>query len=696
MDRIFVFSPIALAIGIAVYFQLPFEPPAIVTFPIALTVGLGLLLFVFTIQRDAMRISGILLLCAVVGFAAAQGRTMVVAAPVLPHHWEGKHSFYGRIIQIEHFDDGDRLTLDQVTLKKIGHEDTPERIRLKTRSSGKLNIGDFIQGLAVLRSPPQPSVPGVYDFTRRAWFMRIGAVGFTLGEPVRRLTPLQSAVTDSLWILVNRLRDNVGEALFKAMDDDRTAGLAVALSIGDRSRIAPEVREELRAAGLAHLLAISGLHMMLVVICLFSTSRALLASIEPLALRYPIKKWAALFAIAGALGYLLLAGITIPTQRAFLMAFLAMLAVIIDRTPISLRLVAFAAIVILVLRPEALLSPSFQLSFAAVTALVAFFETPIMQQFNSAIRKTVFRRAAGYFLLLSLTTLVASMATAPFAWHHFGQVAPYGLLGNLVAIPLMAFVVMPLLIVTVFAALILPAGALALLAWPLHKGLELILSVSGWVSGIEGAQIQLTPLHSWSLSIIVSGGLVLCLCHGKKRWLGMIGIVGGISIAPLFPPPDFLISGNGRLVAIRATDDDIYYSTLKREGYVAELWLNHLGGQRAIAFPERETSWPGGMIRCDTLACSAALEGGIVAGIVDKELALLEDCSYADILLAPTTTVPRSRCRRPTILIDRQALKKNGGYAIYLKGRYPWSTSPELVTFRQESGLRPWSGFSDR
>lgn len=680
----------ALAIGIGIYFQLPIEPDITVSLVIAVPVTVSLAILAFKCDSDRLRVIAILLSFMLLGGMVAQVRTYTVSAPVLSAKAEGWNRVIGRIVEIEHFDDSDRFTLDQLEIKKLSDEETPARIRIRVRSRFEAKIGDFIQSDVILRPPPVPSVPGVYNFARRAWFEEIGAVGFALGTP----TIFERGDAPSTVVLtIGRMRDEIGRRLVAAFEDPDAAAVATALAIGDKSRIQDDVRDKLRAAGLAHLLAISGLHMALVVVILFSGSRAALAAVEGVALRYPIKKWAAVFAILGAFGYLLLAGATIPTQRAFLMALVAMTAVIIDRSPISLRLVAFAAMVVLIVTPEALLGPSFQLSFAAVTALISAYETPTLKKFQKTMQGGVIRRLLGYFILLSLTTLIASFATAPLVWYHFGQVAPYGLLGNLLAIPLMAFVIMPLLIIAVAGAMVLPLSALSILVWPLEKGLQLLLGVANWVSGLDGASIQLAPLHSWSILLVVGGGLWLCIWSGRSRLVGMPVMAAGFAVSFLFPMPDILVAGNGQLIAYRSGTNTVYLSTTGRERYAADLWLSQFGVDEAYSFPRHgHPDEASSMIRCDPLGCIIDIGGKGLVGIARDELALIDDCARNTIVVATEFNVPASRCKGASIIVDRKALQRFGGHSIYLNGRYPWSPPLEPVTVLQENGQRPWTG----
>ena len=244
------------------------------------------------------------------------------------------------------------------------------RIKLSGRQPA-LRPGEHIRVMAILSPPPAPAAPGAFDFQRKSYFRRLGAVGFSVG---RAQVVEGSADSASLLLRVERLRQVVAELVTAAVDGP-AAAIAVALMTGQRRAIPKPLMNAIRDSGLAHLLAISGLHIGLVAAILFAGLRGIMALVPPLALRYPIKKWAALAAILGALAYALMAGATVPSQRAFLMVGLVLLAVVLDRRGLSMRLVAWAAVVILLLQPESLLGPSFQMSFAAVTALIAAYET---------------------------------------------------------------------------------------------------------------------------------------------------------------------------------------------------------------------------------------------------------------------------------------------------------------------------------
>ena len=422
-DRWFLWLPVGLGIGVGLYFSGQVEPPQ--------WLGICLLVVLVAIGYVGRRTTHIYLISVglgitALGFTAAQFRTAEVSHIVLAKKI-GPTTVEGRVKLIETFTDGARLTLDNTRIHRLGGDVTPSvvRIRVKTKLPN-LRPGDWITARASLRPPPPPAMPGSFDFQRQLYFKAIGATGFTYGG-VKIVSRQTDAKVVSIWWqgirhdLSTHIRESIGGS---------AGAIAAALITGDRGSIPKNVLTAFRQSGLAHLLAISGLHIGLVAGILLVGIRTILALIPILALRYPIKKWAAFLAISGAFGYAILAGATVPTQRAFVMVSLVLLAVILDRQGISMRLVAIAAGVILVFRPESLVGASFQLSFAAVIALIAGYEYWSERRIGAAReirnRRGIWRPLT-YLFGIASTTVIATLATSPFAVYHFNQVAVFGL-----------------------------------------------------------------------------------------------------------------------------------------------------------------------------------------------------------------------------------------------------------------------------
>lgn len=670
-DRWTLWLPVAMGAGIAGYFALPREPaawigPALVA---ALTVAL-----LAGRHRPAFAAGIAFALAIAVGLAAAQLRTASVDAPLLERR-VGPTMVEGTVIASEVRIFGPRIVLATPWVEDLSGPRTPRHIRLNVSraAAGSIGLGDRIEVLAILLPPRGPVIPGGRDFRRRAFFEELGAVGFTLGDPEVLSRGAPSQVTLGL----ARLRAAVVARIRAVLDGD-AAAMAVALMTGERGLIREPVYDSIQAAGLAHLLAISGLHIGLVAGLVFFATRAGLALVTRLALAWPIKKIAAVAAWLSALAYMLLVGSPVPTERAFLMTSLVLLAVLVDRTAISMRLVAWAAMVILLLSPEALLGPSFQMSFAAVVALVAAYE-------GLSDRWSEWRWQAGwptrfglYLFGVALTTLVAGTATAPFAMAHFQRLATYGALSNLLAVPLTAFWIMPS---GLLAFLLMPFGLEAVGLVPMGWGIDMLLAVSETAGAWPGAAVPVPAMPGWGMAAVALGGLWLCLWRQPWRYAGLVGLVAGFASPGFADRPDILVADNGRLQAVRAAGGGLLMSTGRREAFTRDIWLSHDGsGEAAGVWPELGSS-PDGSLTCDPLGCLYRHEGWTVA-LVRHGRALTEDCRLADIVVT-TEAVPWG-CPA-TVIVDRFDLWRDGAHAIYLEG-------PEVRVRAAgpETGDRPW------
>ena len=660
-----LWAPVLIGCGIAAYFALRNEPPAWTGF--AATTAAGGALWLGR-ARNNVALLALALALAAAGFSAAQFRTYLVSAPVLERPLTAAVS--GRVRYLEAFANGPRVLLDTVSLRNLPAARTPEYVRIRLRAADLPAVGSRITVFARLLPPGAPASPGAYDFQRHAWFKRIGAVGFAYGT-VRRddSAPKVHGGTPAIWLA--SVRQNVAERIRVAIPGTQGA-VAAALITGDRSAIPRETIAAMRDSGLAHLLAISGLHMGLVAATLFFGLRSMLALSERLALRHPIKKWAAAAALLGGFGYLLLTGATIPTQRAFLMASLVLAAVLLDRTALSLRLVAWAAAVILLITPESLLGASFQMSFAAVVALVAVYEKG-QRKFSGWAGTGWVRKLALYLAGVSLTTLVAGFATGIFALYHFGRIAHFSLAANLFAVPVTAFWIMPW---AVIAMALMPFGLEALALTPMGWGIDLVTGIADRVAGWPNA-VSLTPaMPVYGLAAAAVGGLWLCLWQGRWRYAGLCGLAAGLISVSLQSPPDILISSDGRLMGLRAANGDLILSTTKREKRTAKTWLNR-AGQRALRSWQSDNT----DVICDALACVYRAKGQAVA-LVNDPRALAEDCRSANVVISAVPV--RWDCPSAMLVVDRFALWRYGGHAVWLDG-------PRIATVADYQGRRPWS-----
>jgi competence protein ComEC len=672
-ERWILWLPVGVGAGAAIYFALPNESPWWAgVFCLIGAVAIGFL----GRKQSAVLLLAVALGAGGVGFFAAQWRTAAVASPVLAKR-VGPATIEGRVLWVEaRPGGGQRILLERVRIASIAEAKTPRRIRLTNRVDGPgIFPGDRISVRAVAMRPPSPAAPGAYDFPRRAWFQGLGAVGFTVSAP-RLVIPEGGIRRETLATRIAALRQSMSQRIRTAIGGDAGA-VAAALMTGDRGAISEEVLTAMRDPGLAHLLAISGLHVGLLAGVLFFFVRGVLALIEPVALRYPIKKWAAVVAIGGAFLYLLATGATIPTQRAFVMTGIVLAAILLDRAAIRMRLVAFAALIILIAAPETILGPSFQMSFAAVVALIAVYELRGERYAAWRVRGGIRRTLIVYGGGILLTTMVASLATTPFAVFHFNRFVYFGLAANLVAVPITALWIMPWATV---AYVLMPFGLEALALAPMGWGVDLMLWVARTVAGWPGAVALLPALPVWALALTASGGLWLCQWRQRWRYFGAAGIVAGMAVLLTYQGPDILIDGDAKQIAVRAEDGGLRVSG-RRTSFVAETWLRRDGLGEALRWPTRRTP-VGDALRCDALGCVAQISGRIVA-LAQSPDALAEDCRQADIVVS---VVPvRGPCPSARLVIDRFDVWRQGAHAIWLT-----RNGPVVRTAAQSRGNRPW------
>jgi competence protein ComEC len=651
--------------GILGYFALPAEPPAwlgaaALTACIAAWAGL----------RGAWPLGPTLVAVAAVaaGFSAAQLRAAGTGTPILDGRL-GPVSVQGRIVEIAPLPgEGGRVLLEELSIKRLTPEETPKRVRIRIAVPlGALAPGDEITILAELLAPPPPAAPGGFDYQRQAWFEGIGAVGFAYGAVREHVPGPPASHWSDFWA---ELRHRVTLRILAAMPEPEDA-IAAALMTGHQGAIPNDIIEAMRDSGLAHLLSISGLHIGLIAGILLFGLRAGIALVPWLALRIPAKKVAAVAALIATAAYVLLAGATVPTQRAFLMTAIVMLAVLTDRSPFTMRLVAWAAAAVVLVRPEAVLGASFQMSFAAVTALIAAHES-LASRLPAAhgLAARVARAIAG----IALTSLVAGAATAPFAAYHFHRLADYGVLANMIAVPITGFWVMPL---AVLAFALMPFGLEASALAPMGWGIDAIIWVARWVAALPGAAIAVPAVPPAALALFVQGGLWLSLWRGRWRWLGVAPLPVAALLTALHPPPDLLISSDGAVVAIRDETGALRLSDPRKGGIAVETWLERNGQEIRLSWPIPEQG--GG---CDGEGCRAEVKGRRIAFALTPAAAA-EECGRADLVIS-TRFLKRGRCRG-TLLIDRGALWRAGPHALWLT-----EEGVRVQTVRAFRGDRPW------
>ena len=488
------------------------------------------------------------------------------------------------------------------------------------------------------------------------------------------------------WAPVERLRQTIGRRIGASLPGERGA-IATALITGERGGITEATNAAYRDSGIIHILSISGLHMTVFAGAVYFSVRFVLSLFPVLSLGYAIKKWAAVTGIAGTYAYLLISGGTPPAVRSAVMISIMFLAVLLDRPALALRNVALAALVILVASPPSLIDVGFQMSFACVVALISGIEA--WRSWQSARGTAENRpqngplRGVALFLgTITLTTLIASFAAAPFGAYYFHKSTQYGIIANLVAVPICNLLVMPAALATLLA---MPAG---LEAWPLAVmgfGIEAMTWIAFKVAGLPGAVALIPEMPSLAFGLMVAGGLWLALWSGRWRLGGLVAVLAGVAVIPLRTPPDVLVSGSGALVAVRGPDNRYAAVDTGRSGFELGRWLEADADQR----PAAEVG-PGRVIHCDTIGCVARTRGATIA-ISRHPAGLADDCRRAALVIRPgaghTTCAPSATGKRAAVVIGGDAMARNGTHAI----RIDPTGVTEVITVADRRGVRPWS-----
>ncbi|SLN17681.1 ComEC family competence protein [Roseovarius gaetbuli] len=654
---LFGWVPVALACGIGGYFALRTEPSMALLFGLAgVAVCLAVLGWRGTAWTGPLAIAAALVLA---GFCLAGLRAHLVAGPVLGWRYYGPVE--GRVVAIDRSaSDALRLTLDQVVLSRTAPNRVPSRVRVSLHGDQEhfsVKPGQRVMMTAHLSPPSGPVEPGGFDFQRHAWFKQIGAVGYTRA-PVLAIAP----ATGAQWLFRARMALSVH---VQARLAGQVGAFAAAIMTGDRSGLDQDTLVAMRVSNLAHLLAISGLHMGLLAGFVFAAFRLGFAALPTLGLRVPGKKISAVMALAAAAAYLGLSGGNVATERAFVMVAVMLIAVMLDRRALSLRAVAVAAIIVLCLRPEALMGPGFQMSFAATVALVAVF---------GWLRDAQITLGPGWLrpiLTVVISSAVAGAATAPVGAAHFNQFAQYGLIANLASVPLMGLLVMP---AAVLAACLLPLGLDWIALWVMGLGLRWILAVSAWVASLDGARALVPAPGPEVLPVLAVGALLIVLWQGRLRFVGVIPMCLAAWAWIGAERPVMLISDSGSLVGVM-TDQGRALNKGRGGGFVAQNWLENDGdaAEQEAAFAR----WPGDIQ--DQLAVK------LIQGKAAARRPL--DCGGAKLLVMtadPESTVPAGLgCD----IISPATLRSTGSLALYESEK-----GLRIVGARDITGVRLWNG----
>ena len=650
--RLLPWVPVAFGGGIALYFAADHEP----VLSVAAVVAIALCAVAVLLRRQKFFPAAVMIAAVAAGFAVATWKTARIAHGVLARPMFSV-SLTGFVETRDIRERTDRFVLRVVTMESARGTTKLERVRLSVKKGTAPAVGSFVELKARLLPPLGPVRPGSYDFSRDMFFSGIGASGFVMGAIRTAEPPEAGGLRLRYSAVMQGLRDTIDARIRTTLEGDKRA-IATALLTGRRDAISPPVNDAMFISGLGHVLSISGYHMAVVAGVVFFAVRALLALFPVLTVGYAIKKWAAVAALAAAAFYLLLSGAEVATQRSFFMTAVVLIAVMVDRRAITFRTLAVAAMIVLTVAPEALVHPSFQMSFAATLGLVALVQVGMPRLFATADHTATARAAlwgGRELTMLLLASLVAGLATMPYAAFHFHRVTPYGVLANLAAMP-------------VVSAIVMPAGLLGLVAMPfgfdrlfwaiMGFGIDWMIAVTQWVAALPGAvgrvpAFGIGPLIAASLGIILLG-----LLRTPLRWSGTVLVLLAAVWAARVLQPDILISADGRHVGVRGQDGRLHLMHAvkgSKDVFLLKEWLAADADARSAA----DASLTSG-VSCDDLGCVVPSAGGALVAQAFKPEAFADDCERTALIV--TLRQAPTACRAS--VIDAERLRRQGAMAL--------------------------------
>lgn len=670
---------VAFGVGIVLYFAADREPVLAIIIPVAVLAG-GV---AFLARRSRVFSIAIIIAALFAGFAVATVRTAIVRHEVLTRPLYASLAGFVEIreerertdrfvLRITHMEDG-RATARPNTAELA-------RVRLSVKKGTAPPVGSFVELKASLNPPLTELRPGSYDFARDLYFHGIGATGLVRGSIKLARAPDDGGAWLHYAATLNALRDAIDGRIRQSLSGDSRA-IASALLTGKRDAISTPVNDAMFISGLGHVLSISGYHMAVVAGIVFFAVRALLALFPALTTAFPIKKVAAAVALAAALFYLLLSGSEVATQRSFLMTAVVLLGVMVDRRAITFRTLAIAVLAVLILAPEAVVHPSFQMSFAATLGLVALVHRGFPSFAGSADSSSAARAAlwgGREITALILASLIAGLATTPYAAFHFHRATPYGLISNLLAMP-------------VVSAWVMPAGLLGLVAMPfgfdgvfwhlMDGGIAWMVTVSLWVASLPGSVGRIAAFGTGPLLLATAGILLLGLLKTSLRWSGAV-VTGIATVWALgIHQPDILVASDGASIAARAADGRFRIVQTRKDAFIAREWLAADADGRQ--FGDASVSEGTG---CDTSGCAIGLGDNRYVTIAQRPDAFIDDCVRAIVIV--TWRQPPPGCG--ATVIDRNALRGSGSLALWRTGE-----GLRITAARPPALNRPWAARDD-
>lgn len=639
--RLFLWCPVAFACGILFYTSthLPeISLPFIVVWYSFGVIFLGW--FLLILRQNFLGWCSLWLVLMITGYLHASFMATTLQSPVL-HQPTGKVQLHGRIVSISTHPLTSTLVLDQLVIQHLAPDETPHRIRVNVKHKYQISAlrpGDIIEAQGLLFPLAGPNYPGSFDFGRYFYVQGIGGSG-AITSPITILAHHQES-----WISRQKfeLRTEMVSRFRTFMPPDE-ASLASALVVGETGLIQEELYNHVRAAGLAHVLSISGLHLTMVASVIFLIARLILVFL--CSNTTDTKPLAAIIAWITTLGYLVIADMPLPALRAFIVLSVATIALLLHRHKQGLRLLSYAALIILFIQPFAILFPAFQLSFGSVMALIALSEILTERKvgkssfpyFNVPLWITILQKCRDVITLSTLTSLVAGLATLPFVLYHFNRVALYSILGNMLALPIESLLLMP---AVVLELLTYPLGIDRPVLWMLEQSLSYFIAITHFVSSLAHAEFLSPPMSTGTLLWMSFGLCWICLWSSRIRLLGFFCFFLPVITPWLSPRPDLIIDPELQMIAIRLDHGEYKPIPEEKSAFILSRWIDDLGlAKPSPVSMDTALQHP---IVCDLAGCYDDTRTKLI--LLHHPLAYLTDCPRDTFVLFPFSTQKNRIC----------------------------------------------------
>ena len=637
--------PIVFACGIACYFYLPFEPNPLF---LILSFVLSVIGFILVRTKSNIALIFLLFLFFFAGFSRISFRTQNLNTTFIskPYNFV---NITGKIDKIDLKENGYRLTLNNLKTSKIPSKERPIKIQLSVKGTESIpNIGDIINLKAHLKPPSLAWYPNGYNFARHAYYQNVGAVGFAVSD-------LKIIQQNTNVFPMEQIRNKILKRISEVLPNDM-GDIITALIIGEQGKISKEIRLNYNAAGIIHILSVSGFHMTLIAGFIFSLLRFMLCLVPYVSLRYNTKKICALLALFLTFLYLLISGMATPAIRSFLMIGFVLLTVLFDRQALSIRSLSWAGFLILLFYPEDLMTASFILSFFACYVLISSYESlyPKFKNFLSD-KSFLFKTTIGSFLFFLIINILIFIALSPIVIYHFNRFNSYSLIGNFFTSALFSLLIMPLLFIASLLMLFGIDKPFLLSAGYLIEKINLLCE---WIANFPYAQIILPPLSDIGYTLFLFGVLWICCWKTNIRFWGLILIFYGLFSIILHQTPDVIIAQNGKIIALKQNKTLVVNST---NSNIINYWFERNGFDVNITPKTIKTNKP--IYHKGLWFDFTGSANGNFDIIVNNE----------------------GPCHAKIVCIPSEKLKKEGTHTIYIHNK-----SIDIKTSAERKHYRPW------